>query len=118
MTPTARWVQLFRTLGHPARLRLLCLLAQREVCVCQLVEVLGLAFSTVSSHLALLRRVGLVQERKEGRWVYYQLAPLEGPLQQILETVLKELSCDRQLWEHKGLFDLLNDFPDARKIEG
>lgn len=117
MTPAARWVMIFRTLGHPARLRILCLLAQRELCVCQLVEVLGLAFSTVSSHLALLRRAGLVQEHKEGRWVYYQLAHLEGPLQQLLETVLEELSCDQQLWEHKALFDLIKDFPSRGKTE-
>lgn len=48
-------------------------LVQGELCVCQIVEVLGLAPSTVSKHLALLSSAGLVEVRKQGRWAYYRL---------------------------------------------
>ncbi len=57
---------LFRTLGDPSRLRILALLAREELSVSELQEILGLGQSTVSGHLAQLRRVGLVATRREG----------------------------------------------------
>ncbi len=74
LTPLDSQVTLHKALGHPARLRVLGMLARGELCVCQITAVLALAYSTVSSHLAELRRAGLITERKEGRWVYYRLA--------------------------------------------
>jgi len=77
-------VDLMKTLAHPMRLRILALLREGEMCVCQVVEILGVATSTVSEHLTELRKAGLLAERKEGRWVYYGLSPrpeLEGLLQ-------------------------------------
>ena len=67
-------VDVFKALGHPFRLRILAMLRRGELCVCQVTAVLGLAASTVSAHLADLKRAGLVEERKNGRWVYYRLA--------------------------------------------
>lgn len=60
-------------LAHPARLRLLAMLAGGELCVCQMTAVLELAPSTVSQHLSVLSRGGLVTERKEGKLVFYRL---------------------------------------------
>lgn len=60
-------------LAHPARLRLLAMLADGELCVCQMTAVLELAPSTVSQHLSVLSRGGLVTERKEGKLVFYRL---------------------------------------------
>ncbi len=60
-----------KALGHPVRLRLLAMLREAPLCVCQMTAVLDLAASTVSAHLAVLRRAGLVEETKEGRWVRY-----------------------------------------------
>ena len=67
-------VQLFKALADETRLRILNLLVRREVCVCQIVEVLGLGQSKVSRHLAHLRNAGLVNDRREGLWMYYSLA--------------------------------------------
>jgi ArsR family transcriptional regulator len=67
-------VELFKALADPIRLRLLNLLSDGEVCVCHLHEALMLPQSTVSRHLAYLRRRGLVVGRKEGLWIYYRLA--------------------------------------------
>ncbi len=67
-------VQVYKALGHPARIRILAMLRAGELCACQIVAVLRLAPSTVSAHLAELRRAELVVERKDGRWVYYSLA--------------------------------------------
>lgn len=66
--------ELFKAFADPVRLRLLSLLAGGEVCVCHLHEALELPQSTVSRHLAYLRKRGLVVGRKEGLWVYYRLA--------------------------------------------
>ena len=55
------------------RLRALMALAGGELCVCQIIEMLGLAPSTVSKHLSILHQAGLVEARKEGRWMYYRL---------------------------------------------
>ncbi|MHB9053271.1 MAG: ArsR/SmtB family transcription factor [Thermoleophilia bacterium] len=59
--------------ADPARARMLKLLEGRELCVCELMEVLGLGQSTISGHLSLLKKAGLVSARKDGRWVYYSL---------------------------------------------
>ncbi len=50
-----------------------------ELCVCQIVEFLGLAASTVSKHLALLHAAGLIDGRKDGRWMYYRIADRDVP---------------------------------------
>jgi len=66
--------RLFKALAHPTRLRILAMLRGGELCVCQVTAVLGLAPSTVSAHLTELRRAGLLQERREGRWIHLRLA--------------------------------------------
>ncbi|MBI4913469.1 MAG: winged helix-turn-helix transcriptional regulator [Acidobacteria bacterium] len=71
-------VDRLKALAHPARLRILALLREEELCVCQVREVLGMATSTVSEHLAGLRRADLLEERREGRWVYYRLKSPDG----------------------------------------
>ncbi len=73
--PITPLVDLLKCLAHPARLRILALLRDGELCVCQITEVLRIPTSTASEHLTELRRAGLLAERKEGRWVYYGLAP-------------------------------------------
>jgi ArsR family transcriptional regulator, lead/cadmium/zinc/bismuth-responsive transcriptional repressor len=69
-----RAVALFRALGDPARLRTLELLAAGELCVGEVAEALGEELSTVSHRLRLLRTEGLVERRREGRHIRYQLA--------------------------------------------
>jgi ArsR family transcriptional regulator len=74
-TGTTRPDRLFRALSDKTRLRILNLLLSGELCVCDLVSVLGIPQPTASRHLAYLRRAGLVTGRKDGVWCYYQLAP-------------------------------------------
>ena len=61
-----------KALADPTRLRVLLALRERELCACQITELFGLAQSTMSKHFYLLRQAGLVDSRKEGRWVYYR----------------------------------------------
>ncbi len=66
--------RLFGALSDEHRLRMLLALRHGELCVCQLIELMGLSPSTVSKHLSILRDAGLLDSRKEGRWVYYRMA--------------------------------------------
>ena len=63
-----------KALSDESRVRLLMFLRGGELCVCQIVDVLGLAPSTVSKHMAILVQAGLVDFRKDGRWRYYRLS--------------------------------------------
>lgn len=77
--------ELFAAFAEPTRLRILSLLlARKEICVCDLCAVLAEAQPKVSRHLAVLRRVGLVQVRREGRWKHYSLAQAPSPLHRTL----------------------------------
>jgi ArsR family transcriptional regulator len=66
---------LFRGVADPTRIRILNLLAAGELCVCDIVEILGLPQPAVSRHLAYLRRAALVEVRREATFAYYRLAP-------------------------------------------
>ncbi|MGH7214659.1 MAG: ArsR/SmtB family transcription factor [Tepidisphaeraceae bacterium] len=66
-------------LSDENRVRALLALRGGELCVCQIIELLGLAPSTVSKHVSLLRQAGLVDSRKDGRWMYYRLAGDDAP---------------------------------------
>jgi ArsR family transcriptional regulator len=67
-------VQIFKALGDETRLRIMALLVSgEEYCVCDLMAALDLPQSTVSRHLSSLRHAGLVTDRRQGVWMYYQL---------------------------------------------
>lgn len=67
-------VRLFRAFADETRLRVLNLLSQGELCVCDLMSALDAPQSKVSRHLAYLKRAGLVLDRKQGKWRHYSLA--------------------------------------------
>lgn len=63
----------FHALSEPLRIRLLELLREQELCVCELCEILEVSQSKLSFHLKTLKEAGLVRSRQEGRWIYYSL---------------------------------------------
>jgi DNA-binding transcriptional ArsR family regulator len=103
-------VSVARALGHPARLRTLAMLRSGELCQCQITTVLELATSTVSVHLKELRRAGLIQERKDGRWVLFSLSdnPEARPW---IETALAAVEDDPQLSADRRLVAELRQLP-------
>lgn len=101
-------VQRFKALAHPARLRMAAMLSTGELCVCQFVAVLQLAPSTVSAHLAALRRGGLIGQRKDGRWVFYFLEE-EGKT--LLDLMQAELNAIPQIAMDAALVARLRTFP-------
>ncbi|MBE0599297.1 MAG: winged helix-turn-helix transcriptional regulator [Desulfuromonadales bacterium] len=72
--------QMFKALADETRLRIIALLAEGELCVCDLMAILDLPQSTVSRHLAYLRHAGWVDDRRQGIWMYYRLNAREEPI--------------------------------------
>ena len=84
----------FQALGDNTRLRLLNLMREQEICVCYFVEILGQGQPKISRHLAYLRRAGIVEARREGKWMHYRIVmpPNLGAVQVLRQTLawLKE----------------------------
>jgi DNA-binding transcriptional ArsR family regulator len=68
------FVAITKALADKNRVRALMALGRKEACVCRVIELLRLAPSTVSKHMAILKQAGLVESRKQGRWIYFRLA--------------------------------------------
>jgi len=115
-TPTSavlgldEFVEVAKALGHPGRLRILAMLRDGELCVCQMTSVLGLSGSTVSEHLSDLRRAGVVAEEKRGRWVYYRLTESES-LGRLVGDVLRLVAGDQQLREDARVIEAVRTVP-------
>lgn len=76
--------EIFKALSEPIRLRIVVLLTEGELCVCDIQNVLSLPQSTVSRHMSRLKTSGVVQDSRRGKWVYYQLSFTGQPLITVL----------------------------------
>lgn len=81
--------KIFKALSDPNRLRILKMLQTKHLCVCEITSVLNLATSTVSKHLSILRDSGFIIEKKEGKWVNFQINPT--PSDQRVTAILSSL---------------------------
>lgn len=102
-----------KAVADPSRVRILKLLEGGELCVCQITTVVDLAPATVSKHLAALKTAGLVQQRRDGKWVYYRLAERElNPYAlQFLALVRASLKEDPTTAEDRRVLILVNAVP-------
>ncbi len=103
-------VQINKALGHPARTRIMAMLRSGELCACQVTAVLNLAPSTVSAHLRELRRAGLVDERKDGRWIYYGLRKAGHP-DKIVDWLWQRVKTDPQVISDAAFVEQLRALP-------
>jgi len=105
--------EFFKTLGHPARIRALELLSEREHSVGEMLPEVGVEPANLSQQLAVLRRAGLVTTRKEGSTVYYSLtSPHVAELLTVARTILTKVL--------SGQVELLDDLrnPEASAATG
>ena len=88
------FMMITKALSDENRVRTLLALDGRELCVCQIIELLGLAPSTVSKHMSILANARLVESRQDGRWRYYRLAGVEAPdeVQEAIAWTFRSLS--------------------------
>jgi len=86
-----------KALAHPSRQLILDVLADGEMCVCDLTELVGADQSTVSKHLAVLKQVGIIEDRKEGVMTFYSLRTrcLQGIWECIEKVLLENLESQR-----------------------
>src|SRR5271163_2361564 len=82
----------FAELADENRLRLLYLMKEGEICVCYLQGVLQTNQPKISRHLAYLKRAGLVEARRDGKWMHYRLKKLEGGREKLLSETLHRLA--------------------------
>jgi DNA-binding transcriptional ArsR family regulator len=101
------FINMTKALSDENRVRAIMMLRNGELCVCQLIEMLGLAPSTVSKHMSILRHARLVQARKEGRWMYYRLPDGDAP-QRVLEAVR---------WMQNSIADDKQIVADGRQVK-
>ncbi|MER7674219.1 metalloregulator ArsR/SmtB family transcription factor [Kitasatospora sp. NPDC096128] len=88
--------EFFKTLGHPARIRVLELLSERECAVAEMLPEVGIEASHLSQQLAVLRRSNLVIARREGSTVYYRLtSPEVAELLRVARTILSGVISDQ-----------------------
>lgn len=108
------FIKITKALADPNRVCILLALRKGELCVCQIVELSHLAPSTISKHLSILFHAGLVESRKEGRWIYYKLPGKEAPVvvREAVDWIKKSLNGDaRVVADQKALERILEQDP-------
>ena len=96
-----------KALSDENRVRILLALDNRELCVCQITELMELAPSTVSKHMSILANARLVENRQDGRWRYYRLAGDEAP-DEVREAIA---------WTFRSLSKIPKIRQDAERIK-
>ncbi len=103
------FIRVMKALSDPNRARVLKLLQEKELCVCEIQNVLGLAQSTVSKHMKLLEDAGLVDRKRQGTWILYSLA--DSSETEYANTMLSELR--HWLDDDEELNRMRKGLPDA-----
>jgi ArsR family transcriptional regulator len=117
-------VAVTKALSDSHRVRALFALRKGELCMCQIIALLGLAPSTMSKHMSLLRQAGLVKSRKQERWMHYRLpetSNMSAPIQGALEWVFRALARDESIKKDgERLASILRQSPETlcRKRRG
>lgn len=103
-------VHIFKALGDKNRLRIIKMLQQRTLCVCEITAVLGLATSTVSNHLSILKSADIIGDIKDGKWVDYYLNTKSGNffINGLLPLLMFWLNDDEQAQADKEKLKITN----------
>ena len=96
----------FLALADKTRLRLLNLMRDEEICVCFFTEILGESQPKISRHLAYLRNAGLVEARREGKWMHYRISePKNENVGRVLEEVLESLKNQEEMQKEREKYN-------------
>ena len=101
-----RFIRVMKALSDPNRVKVMKMLVEKELCVCEMTALLGLAQPTVSKHLKILEDAGLVESWKQGSWVNYRLAAGDSPYARAMLVHLREW-----LQEDEEIKDILAELP-------
>lgn len=105
------FLDITKALADASRVRVLMALEGGELRLCQIIDLLGLAPSTVSKHVNLLVRAGLVEQRKDGRWRFFRLAGTDASptVRSALEWTLEALRADPLVQEDAGTLERVRE---------
>ncbi|MFQ5721149.1 MAG: ArsR/SmtB family transcription factor [Candidatus Aminicenantales bacterium] len=111
--------EIFKALSDPTRLRIIMLLLEKELCVCELIYILKMEQSRISHQLRFLKYAGLVENRRDGRWIIYSISKDN---KELLELILKEALAEELKSSPEIKLDLKNLRlclkKDVRKVSG
>ncbi len=106
----------FKALADETRLRILKLLDQGELCVCDIVAALDMVQPKVSFHLRILKEAGLIKDRKQGRWIHYRLDDSDFFRRFLLLSVMERIPKEAVADNRKRLEDFLHGKPLKRNV--
>ena len=94
-------IELFKVMSEPNRVRILMMLLQKPLCVCEITSILELSTATVSNHLSYLRQNGFIEDEKEGKWINYRIAKnIEDPIvKNIIDSLPVWFSTEKEIQE-------------------
>jgi ArsR family transcriptional regulator len=108
---------IFAALADKTRLRLLNLMADREVCVCYFVEILGQSQPKISRHLAYLRKAGIVSARRDGKWMHYSICtPSDTASASILAAAAATFQTDPQMQADREKLACARSLPQSQLV--
>lgn len=105
-----------KALADKNRLRIIMFLREGELCVCKIIQMLELAPSTVSKHMSVLHQAGLVESRKDSRWIYYRLIAEDGTknARQAIAWVRNSLEKDSQIISDTQKLEVVNRLENGK----
>lgn len=109
-------LNIFKALSDETRLRVIKLLEQGELCVCDIVAALDMIQPKVSFHLAALKDAGLIKDRKQGKWVHYRLNESDIFRRFLLLSIMERISTAIVLEDSRRLADFLKRKPQTSKV--
>lgn len=102
-------VEILKGLANETRLKIVCLLIENELCVCELMEVLGMNQSCISNHIKILRSLGIIEAKREGKWIFYSIPKnkMDKSTYEIIQSIMKKLEKEKKLRREKTLINRL-----------
>lgn len=94
-----RTIEVCKALSDESRFRIFMLLASRKMCVCEFLEILDIAGSTLSAHLKILKQAGLIDQHKDGRWIEYFLNTADPEIASLYTFLDTQMVQDRSVIE-------------------
>jgi ArsR family transcriptional regulator, arsenate/arsenite/antimonite-responsive transcriptional repressor len=109
-------LKIFKALSEETRLRVLKLLEQGELCVCDIVAALDMVQPKVSFHLAVLKEAGFIKDRKEGKWTHYRLDDSDFFRRFLLVSVLERIAKGALAEDRRRLDDFMQGKPPRDNV--
>lgn len=107
---------IFKALSDETRLRIIKLLEQGELCVCDITAALDMVQPKVSFHLSTLKEAGLIKDRKEGKWIHYSLNEKDLFRRMLILSVCERMEGDARSGDRKRLDAFLGNKDDGGKV--